>query len=138
LGSFSGEDDVGQQYPRPAKFKFTKHQSYPDAYTIFDYFYDKRKNGQWMTWLETVERPTFPPNLRPSDLIIPTNVTCMQNFFINLYLQNDVPMMFVGPTGRLGSLGSFTNQIKSMYFFSFFIEGTVTRRKSYRCKIEVF
>ncbi|KAI5723048.1 hypothetical protein M8J76_000435 [Diaphorina citri] len=94
-----GEDDVGQQYPRPAKFKFTKHQSYPDAYTIFDYFYDKRKNGQWMTWLETVERPTFPPNLRPSDLIIPTNVTCMQNFFINLYLQNDVPMMFVGPTG---------------------------------------
>lgn len=55
---FSGEDEVGQKYPRPAKFKFTRHQSYPEPLQVFDYVYDKRKNGQWVTWLDTMERVT--------------------------------------------------------------------------------
>ena len=34
-----------------------------------------------------------------SDLIIPTNETARQTYFLNLYISHKVPMMFVGPTG---------------------------------------
>ena len=34
-----------------------------------------------------------------SDLIIPTNETARQTFFLDTYLSHEVPMLFVGPTG---------------------------------------
>uniref|UniRef100_A0A8D8PQB4 Dynein heavy chain 3, axonemal n=1 Tax=Cacopsylla melanoneura TaxID=428564 RepID=A0A8D8PQB4_9HEMI len=37
--------------------------------------------------------------MKPTEMIVPTNVTTMQTYFIILYLQNDVPLMFIGPTG---------------------------------------
>ena len=34
-----------------------------------------------------------------SDLIIQTNDTARQNFFLDTFLSHEVPMLFVGPTG---------------------------------------
>lgn len=34
-----------------------------------------------------------------SDIIIPTNETARQSYFLELYLTHEIPLMFVGPTG---------------------------------------
>ncbi|PIN98281.1 hypothetical protein AB205_0182550, partial [Aquarana catesbeiana] len=34
-----------------------------------------------------------------SDLIIPTTETARQSFFLNIYVEHSVPILFVGPTG---------------------------------------
>lgn len=43
-------------HPRPAKFKLNKHQLFPEKGTVWDWIYDKKNNGCWIGWLETVDK----------------------------------------------------------------------------------
>ena len=45
-----GNDD---DYPKPKAFKLTKQQLFPDRGTVFDWVYDKRNNGSWISWIDT-------------------------------------------------------------------------------------
>lgn len=46
-----GNDD---DYPRPKAFKLTKNQLFPERGTIFDWVFDKKNNGSWISWLDTM------------------------------------------------------------------------------------
>lgn len=51
--------------PKPKSFKLTKNQLFSDKGTIFDYLYDKRNNGTWMSWLDLVDKQQqIPPNAK--------------------------------------------------------------------------
>lgn len=43
-------------YPKPKLFKLTKNQLFPDRCNVFDWVYDKKNNGSWIAWVDTVEK----------------------------------------------------------------------------------
>lgn len=54
-----------KQNPKSKSFKLSKNQIFPDRSIIFDWVYDKRNNGSWVTWSDTVEKvQQIPPNAK--------------------------------------------------------------------------
>ncbi|XP_073998137.1 dynein axonemal heavy chain 3-like isoform X3 [Rhodnius prolixus] len=102
-----------EEYPKPSSFKVSKHQLFPDKGTVWDWFFDKKGNGSWMPWLETVDKVPIPHNAKVSDLIIQTDDTAKQRFFIKLFLNALIPILFVGPTGT-GKSSIILNYLMSL------------------------
>ena len=48
-----------EDYPRPKCFKLTKAQLMPERASVFDWVYDKRNNGSWISWMDTVTQVKF-------------------------------------------------------------------------------
>lgn len=89
-----------KKYPKPKSYKLSKAQIFPERASIFDWIFDKRNNGSWINWLDTADKvQQIPFNAKPSELIIQTNQSCCQRFFLKLYQDNKLPLLFVGPTG---------------------------------------
>ncbi|XP_023310238.1 dynein heavy chain 3, axonemal [Anoplophora glabripennis] len=89
-----------KNYPKSKSFKLTKSQIFPERSIIFDWVYDKKNNGSWIAWVETVDKvQQIPATAKASELIIQTNQSCCQRFFLKMCLTNDIPILFVGPTG---------------------------------------
>ncbi|XP_014255049.1 dynein heavy chain 3, axonemal isoform X1 [Cimex lectularius] len=86
-------------HPKPANFKLTKHQLFPEKAPVWEFFYDRKGNGSWVSWLETQERITIPVNAKINEIIVQTDEVARQKFFLKLFLSNDIPILFVGPTG---------------------------------------
>ncbi|KAK2580549.1 hypothetical protein KPH14_007682 [Odynerus spinipes] len=88
-----------EKYPRPKSFKLTKQQLFPDRETVYDWVYDKRNNGSWISWMDMMPQEPLPAHAKASDLIIQTNEVSIQRFFIENFLHKRIPILFVGPTG---------------------------------------
>ncbi|XP_020300595.1 dynein heavy chain 3, axonemal isoform X2 [Pseudomyrmex gracilis] len=88
-----------EKHPKPKMFKMTKQQLFPDKGTVFDWIYDKRNNGCWISWMDTIKQATLPTTTKASELIIQTTEMCIQLFFIKQFLHQSIPVLFVGPTG---------------------------------------
>ncbi|CAG9767321.1 unnamed protein product [Ceutorhynchus assimilis] len=89
-----------KNHPKPKSFKLSKNQLFPDRSDIFDWLYDKKNNGSWISWGDTVDKiQQIPPNAKASQLIITTNTSCRQRYFLKLCLTNTIPILYVGPTG---------------------------------------
>ncbi|KAK9888347.1 hypothetical protein WA026_000602 [Henosepilachna vigintioctopunctata] len=89
-----------KDYPKPKSFKLTKNQIFPDRFIIFEWIYEKKNNGQWTLWVDTVEKiQQIPANAKVSELIITTNECCLQRFFLKMCMGKEIPILFVGPTG---------------------------------------
>ncbi|XP_040611383.1 dynein heavy chain 3, axonemal [Mesocricetus auratus] len=93
-----GMDD---HHPRPKSVKLTKNNIFPERGSIYDFYFLKQGGGHWSAWTEyiTKEEETIPANAKVSDLIIPTMETARQSFFLKTYLDHEIPILFVGPTG---------------------------------------
>ncbi|XP_021092936.1 dynein heavy chain 3, axonemal isoform X6 [Heterocephalus glaber] len=93
-----GMDD---NHPRPKSVKLTKNNIFPERGSIYDFFFVKHGSGHWDTWTEyiTKEEENIPVNAKVSELIIPTMETARQSFFLKTYMDHEIPMLFVGPTG---------------------------------------
>nr|XP_014349786.1 PREDICTED: dynein heavy chain 3, axonemal [Latimeria chalumnae] len=93
-----GMDD---RHPRPKSVKLTKNNVFPERGSVYDYYFHKQASGQWNTWTDyiTKEEAVIPTGAKVSDLIIPTMETARHCFFLKTYLDHQIPMLFVGPTG---------------------------------------
>ncbi|XP_054015460.1 dynein axonemal heavy chain 3-like [Hylaeus anthracinus] len=91
-----GNDD---EHPRPKAFKLSKQQLFPDKGTVYDYVYDKRNNGCWISWTDPTLQMSLLSDVKSSRLIIPTTEVIIQNFFLTNLLYRTIPVLFVGPTG---------------------------------------
>jgi dynein heavy chain len=91
---------MNKEFPRCKSFNLTKNQLFPERGSVFDFICDK-KDGKWVVWMDIVDRELLkiPQNAKINDLIIPTDDTARQQFFLNTCLKNDYPFLFVGPTG---------------------------------------
>ncbi|XP_076243948.1 dynein heavy chain 3, axonemal [Calliopsis andreniformis] len=87
------------EYPRPKAFKLTKQQLFPDRGTVYDWIYDKRNNGCWISWTDTALQAALLPPTKSDQMIIPTTEVIIQRFFLTNFLHRDIPILFVGPTG---------------------------------------
>ncbi|XP_058892872.1 dynein axonemal heavy chain 3 [Kogia breviceps] len=87
--------------PRPKSVKLTKNNIFPERGSIYDFYFLKQGGGHWYTWTEyiTKEEEDIPADAKVSELIIPTMETARQSFFLKTYLDHEIPMLFVGPTG---------------------------------------
>ncbi|XP_048509500.1 dynein axonemal heavy chain 3 isoform X1 [Athalia rosae] len=85
--------------PKPKAFKLTKQQLFPDRGTVFDWIYDKRNNGTWISWIDLTVQTPIAPDAKVGELIIQSNEMCMQRFFLGCLLPREIPVLFVGPTG---------------------------------------
>ncbi|XP_018046945.1 PREDICTED: dynein heavy chain 3, axonemal [Atta colombica] len=88
-----------EEYPKPKTFKLTKQQIFPDRGTVYDWIYDKRNNGCWISWMDTMQQAPLPATAKASELIIQTRETSIQLFFIKQFMNRSIPLLFVGPTG---------------------------------------
>ncbi|XP_038618403.1 dynein heavy chain 3, axonemal [Tachyglossus aculeatus] len=93
-----GMDDSN---PRPKSVKLTKNNIFPERGSVYDFYFLKHSSGHWNTWTDyiTKEEETILPGTKVSELIIPTMETARQTFFLKVYLEHEVPVLFVGPTG---------------------------------------
>ncbi|XP_014652699.1 PREDICTED: dynein heavy chain 3, axonemal [Ceratotherium simum simum] len=93
-----GMDD---NHPRPKSVKLTKNNIFPERGSIYDFYFLKQGSGHWYTWTEyiTKEEENIPSNAKVSELIIPTMETARQSFFLKTYVDHEIPVLFVGPTG---------------------------------------
>ncbi|XP_048348807.1 dynein axonemal heavy chain 3 [Sphaerodactylus townsendi] len=93
-----GADDDN---PRPKSVKLTKNNIFPERGTIYDFYFHKQASGQWNMWTEyiTKEEQTIAADTKVSELIIPTMETARQTFFLKTYVEHNIPVLFVGPTG---------------------------------------
>ncbi|XP_050466815.1 dynein axonemal heavy chain 3 isoform X2 [Cataglyphis hispanica] len=87
------------EYPKPKVFKLTKQQIFPDKGTVYDWIYDKRNNGCWISWMDIIQQAPLSPTAKASELIIQTTETSIQHFFMKQFLHRAIPILFVGPTG---------------------------------------
>uniref|UniRef100_A0A7N5JN32 Dynein axonemal heavy chain 3 n=1 Tax=Ailuropoda melanoleuca TaxID=9646 RepID=A0A7N5JN32_AILME len=85
--------------PRPKSVKLTKNNIFPEKGSIYDFYFLKQGGGHWYTWTEyiTKEEEHIPANV--SELIISTVETARQSFFLKTYVDHEIPVLFVGPTG---------------------------------------
>ncbi|KAL1497384.1 hypothetical protein ABEB36_008364 [Hypothenemus hampei] len=89
-----------KNYSKPKSYKLSKNQIFPDRSDIFDWLYDKKNNGTWIAWSDTVDKiQQISPNAKANELIIQTNSSCCQRYFLKMCLSNNIPILFVGPTG---------------------------------------
>ncbi|CAG0883772.1 unnamed protein product [Cyprideis torosa] len=88
-------------HPKPKTFKLQRNHLFPEAGTVYDYAFERRDNGHWVPWLDKSERKAsqIPPNAKVSELLIPTNETSRQEFFLRLLVGRNETLMFIGATG---------------------------------------
>ncbi|XP_062999548.1 dynein axonemal heavy chain 3 [Elgaria multicarinata webbii] len=93
-----GMDD---DHPRPKSVKLTKNNLFPERGSVYDFYFHKQAGGQWNMWTEyiTKEEQVISAGTKVSELIIPTMETARQTFFLKTYVEHEIPMLLVGPTG---------------------------------------
>lgn len=92
-----GEDKTN---PKPKGFKLTKQQLFPERALVFDFFWDKKNNGTWISWVDAFERGVaLATNIKINEIMVQTNESCCQKFFLHMCLTAHLPLMFLGPTG---------------------------------------
>lgn len=93
--------DGMEEYPKPKSVKLAKNNIFPERGTCFDYYFEKKSSGQWRQWTESISREDniIPENAKVVELLIKTDETARQSFFLQTFLNHEVPLLFVGPTG---------------------------------------
>ncbi|GLC47993.1 hypothetical protein PLESTB_000047400 [Pleodorina starrii] len=73
--------------------------------TVFDYALQKRGSGRgmvpgsWQLWTDTIPELSIPQDAQFADIIIPTKDSARYTFLLDTALQNNQPLLMVGPTG---------------------------------------
>ena len=80
---------------------FQQNNIFAERGTCYDYFFEKKAGGRWREWTDVInkEESAIADGARVSDLLIQTDETVRQVFFLQTYILHDIPLLFVGPTG---------------------------------------
>uniref|UniRef100_A0A8C3L813 Dynein axonemal heavy chain 3 n=1 Tax=Chrysolophus pictus TaxID=9089 RepID=A0A8C3L813_CHRPC len=85
---------TGDGNQRPKNVKVTRNNIFPEKGSVYDFYFYKRGSGQWNLWTDYISQDE-----QVSELIIPTMETARQVFFLKTYVEHNIPLLFVGPTG---------------------------------------
>ncbi|KAJ1555349.1 Dynein heavy chain 7, axonemal [Nowakowskiella sp. JEL0078] len=70
------------------------------------------ENDQWIPWLSTIQHSSIPLDAEFNDIIIPTKDTTRYSYLLDLMIQNNKPILLIGPTGT-GKSKYITNLLLS-------------------------
>uniref|UniRef100_A0A672TTU8 Dynein axonemal heavy chain 3 n=1 Tax=Strigops habroptila TaxID=2489341 RepID=A0A672TTU8_STRHB len=82
---------MNDENPRPNSVKLTRNNIFPEKGSVYDFYFHKHGSGHWNMWTDYITKE--------EQLIIPTVETARQMFFLKTYVEHNVPLLFVGPTG---------------------------------------
>lgn len=85
-------------FPKPKHLKFAKSSLPPERGTVYEFVFQTQQ-GSWAAWNDLIPHAEIPKDAKPEALIINTQITVMQSFFLKLFVDHDRPCLFVGPTG---------------------------------------
>ena len=88
--------------PSTYVFCVLKANIFPDRATCFDFYFEKKAAGHWKEWPEMISREdmVIPEGVKVVDLIIQTDETARQSFFLQTFISHHLPLLLVGPTGK--------------------------------------
>mmetsp|Transcript_44077 Transcript_44077/g.42707 ORF Transcript_44077/g.42707 Transcript_44077/m.42707 type:complete len:180 (+) Transcript_44077:952-1491(+) len=72
-----------------------------DRGTIYDYVYFPEKN-EWKNWMDLTNKEqldNFPKGTQVQEVIVTTVDTIRYSYMLEMFIQNMIPSLFVGPTG---------------------------------------
>ncbi|XP_059151038.1 dynein axonemal heavy chain 3-like [Physella acuta] len=87
------------QYPKPKDLKFPRAVLIPKKGLVYDHVFIRKQFGSWSPWTSLVTAVNIDDKAQINSLIINTVETERQRYFLALFLQKDLPLLFVGPTG---------------------------------------
>ena len=87
-----------EEFPKPKHIKFAKSQLPPERGLLHDFVFSTAQ-GSWTAWADMVSTAEIPKDAKAETLIIQTQMVVMQSYFLNLFIKNERPCMFIGPTG---------------------------------------
>lgn len=76
-----------------------KTASFPAALTVYDYFYDLKKEKAWKEWQTRVERFEYSKDMSYFDMMVPTADTYKHRYCLELLLGIQKNVFFTGLTG---------------------------------------
>lgn len=79
--------------------KMRKITTYYTKDTPYDYTFLPQQNGKWKKWTDIIEDDTILSTLQYNEIIVPTVDTIRYTFLMKMALDNEFPILFVGPTG---------------------------------------
>lgn len=86
-----GDIDTGEKPPKKVPF--------PDRATIYDYTFFPAK-GVWKHWMDLVDKNEVIPKDKAAREIIVTTVDKVRYcHMLELFVENNIPFIYVGPTG---------------------------------------
>uniref|UniRef100_A0A671G5J5 Dynein axonemal heavy chain 3 n=1 Tax=Rhinolophus ferrumequinum TaxID=59479 RepID=A0A671G5J5_RHIFE len=87
--------------PRPKSVKLTKNNIFPERGNLLPgfFFLFCLTVVVWILCSKPIPRLSLVSVAQVSELIIPTVETARQSFFLKTYLDHEIPVLFVGPTG---------------------------------------
>ncbi|XP_029642789.1 dynein heavy chain 12, axonemal-like isoform X2 [Octopus sinensis] len=70
----------------------------PEGSSIYDYWFEFKLRGQWKPWTEFIKGfESTEKDIR--NILVPTVDTVRYTYLLNLSIEQNMPMLFVGPTG---------------------------------------
>ncbi|XP_052236951.1 dynein axonemal heavy chain 7-like isoform X2 [Dreissena polymorpha] len=73
---------------------------YPPKGRVYDYKFVKEGAGKWVPWTEELkDTPPIPKDVMFNEIIVPTVDTVRYTHIMNLLVQHQKAILFVGPTG---------------------------------------
>ncbi|XP_023932407.1 dynein heavy chain 3, axonemal [Lingula anatina] len=98
------------KYPRPKELKVSRNLLFPKRDTVYDYVYLKTHICSWNSWATMIQNVAIAEKAKyikddwklrtmVNELIINTVDTERQRYFLQKFIHQNKPLLFVGPTG---------------------------------------
>ncbi|XP_015203470.2 dynein axonemal heavy chain 12 isoform X1 [Lepisosteus oculatus] len=92
---------------------------------VYDYSYEFKGRGRWVHWNEAIKNISLgDKNTNVQDIIVPTMDTVRYTYLMDLCVQYEKPLLFVGPTGTGKSVyvkDKLMNNLDKNRYLPFFI-----------------
>lgn len=103
---YGGNENV----PKPKNFSLNRGQMYPEKMNYLDYRFDEAET--WWPWLKS-EDFQFSPDVNVSEVMVPTKENGCITYWSNHCVQNNIPLLIIGPTGT-GKSSTIVNFLKDL------------------------
>ncbi|GAB4813657.1 hypothetical protein N2152v2_000703 [Parachlorella kessleri] len=112
--------------------------NYRQVGTVFDYYVAFKAGGKFAPWSDLVQDITYDPSVPMSQVFVPTSETVSLRFFLDMMIQQQKPIMFVGGPGvgktqlvkgKLASLpDDMASQVISFNYFTDMLEAPLEKK----------
>jgi len=106
----AGLDEKSKDFFDSLVKELFKTASFPPALTVFDYYYDLKKEKTWKEWQTRVEKFEYVRDSSYFDLMVPTADTYKHRYCLETLLNIGKNVFFTGLTG-VGKSATITNSL---------------------------
>ncbi|XP_066919650.1 dynein axonemal heavy chain 12-like [Clytia hemisphaerica] len=96
----------------------------PADHSVYDYMFERKGRGNWVLWTKTITSTSLPKGQKITDIIVPTMDTARYSHLMELLVRNQIPVLFIGPTGTGKSVyvkDKLMNQLPADEYLPMFI-----------------